>query len=406
MLKANRQKVSAQSDSLALLLLYTVTLYLSYRYPLQINSSVTSPTYVDTPISLQLGKYVLILFFALSTILFSSGHLGRAHRITKFGAHGALSLVLMMWGSVTLVAGFSIDVIEFIFLWGMSLIFGVFLAPPHTGKIEKFLKVVGMISVVTSLVQIALFIAVGRLPALAYAGSLSVRFGSFLDDPNGFALLCLFFLYYFKNDQSIIGRVIFFCHIPLIFLTQSLTIIIISILFLGFYLLWSLAYKPHIAYLALVAVGFFVTLLLEFFPIETLLILYEEKYQSIVGHLAAYEFNVSSASDLLFGVDSPARTESFWVNSFYRFGMIWTFLFAALQLLAMRKAFALWNSCRGSSSGEERLYGALLIYFIAFFMATFNIDYFSVFPNNFLYFLFSAFVVYGRQFVTPSVVLR
>ena len=406
MLKANIQKVPGQKDNLALLVLYSATFYLSYRYPFQINSSVTSPTYVDTPISLQVGKYVIIIFLALYSALFSGRYPGRADRISNFGIHGALSLVLMMWASVTLVTNFTVDIMELILLWGTSLIFGVFLAPPHIKKIHKFIKVVGVVSIVSSLVQIALFLTAGRLPALAYSNSFSVRFGSFLDDPNGFALLCLFLLYYFKNDRSVTGVTIFVCHIPLLFLTQSLTIIVILIIFLGFYLIWTIAYRPHIAYFAAITVVTFVLLVLEFFPRDYLFILYEEKYASILGHIDAYDFNVSSNTELLFGMDSPARTESFWVNSLYRFGMIWIFLFASLQLFAIIKTFALWNSCRLSSAAGERLYGALLTYFIGFFIATFNIDYFSVFPANFLYFIFSAFVVYGGQFVTSSGVVR
>src|SRR5450759_557644 len=34
--------------------------YLSYRYPLKINNSQTSPTYSDTPTWLQAGKYLFI----------------------------------------------------------------------------------------------------------------------------------------------------------------------------------------------------------------------------------------------------------------------------------------------------------------------------------------------------------
>src|SRR5258708_33838133 len=40
--------------------LFIATAYLSYRYPLQINSSTTSQVYSDTPLSLQAGKFALI----------------------------------------------------------------------------------------------------------------------------------------------------------------------------------------------------------------------------------------------------------------------------------------------------------------------------------------------------------
>ena len=46
-------------------------IYLSYRYPLQINFSGTSPTYSDTPFVLQIGKFLLAgLFFIVLLVAF------------------------------------------------------------------------------------------------------------------------------------------------------------------------------------------------------------------------------------------------------------------------------------------------------------------------------------------------
>ena len=44
--------------------------YLSYRYPLQINSSTTSPTYSDTPFFLSFLKYLVVIFLLALGVVF------------------------------------------------------------------------------------------------------------------------------------------------------------------------------------------------------------------------------------------------------------------------------------------------------------------------------------------------
>lgn len=48
-------------------------LYSSYRYPLQINFSGTSPNYSDTPEILQMGKYLVLVCLVFISIIMEGG---------------------------------------------------------------------------------------------------------------------------------------------------------------------------------------------------------------------------------------------------------------------------------------------------------------------------------------------
>lgn len=168
--------------------------YQGYRYPLQINSSQTSPTYSDTPLWLQAGKWGVIALVTAALMVAIMPRLRRTIQTAGLARLIALTIeVVMLALAVLPIAHGAADVEPKItlILVGVALI--ITLTPTFDDLTIRIITSVfigfAVVCVVAQAAQLALFLAFGRLPALAWANSPSVRFGSLLDDPNGFAIL-------------------------------------------------------------------------------------------------------------------------------------------------------------------------------------------------------------------------
>ena len=177
-------------------------LYDAYRYPLRINDTSTSPTYRNTPLALQAGKYAILAVLAVVLLgvalrdrrefarvrggdLFLLG-LG-SYAVLRAGlagvsAHSTASLHVVL----PLVSGIPFAVA------GASWV----LAKP--GRSTAFVQAaaafggaVVVLHALVNLVEVGLWAATGRLPALGYRHGL-VRFGGIWDDPNGTAAFSAF----------------------------------------------------------------------------------------------------------------------------------------------------------------------------------------------------------------------
>ena len=181
--------------------------YLSYRYPLQINNSSTSPTYVDTPFLLQIGKYISLLCLCLWFIL------GECRlRILKRDIPIFVATSFFVCSSPLVAVIAAPHVAEPLFLWEwvggdlllvvplLSMGYGTRVLPTgygtrdHIDTIVRLIWVFLSLSMVWLVLQVVLFMTIGRLPALAYHNSLSVRFGSIWDDPNAFPMMLAVFV--------------------------------------------------------------------------------------------------------------------------------------------------------------------------------------------------------------------
>lgn len=194
------------------LYIFVCFFYLIYRYPFQINSSLTSPSYIDTPFSLMVGKYIIVsVIFGLWFFLFlfseRNGNgflLGKIKQINVGWLGGALISffsIYVVWSLLLSLITKDTYFMESSFFW-ISAILTLFLQKDFdeefVGKIGGFIKITAWLFLAGTLIQLILFISMNRLPALAYEGTLSIRFGSWLDDPNGYSfLLSLFFFMLF-----------------------------------------------------------------------------------------------------------------------------------------------------------------------------------------------------------------
>ncbi|AEX53472.1 hypothetical protein GRAQ_02699 [Rahnella aquatilis CIP 78.65 = ATCC 33071] len=181
--------------------LFTVFYYNFYRYIFRINNARTSPTYSDTPLWLSSGKYIIIfatfglMIFVLAMYKYKVKPYGVSVAVRQDRKNDSIYIILSMLFclyamSVTVLSrdAYAFESVCFFPVFIFMLI-GQYDREKLFNKIYNIVKVSAWIFLFYDLIQYLLFYFFNRLPALAYAGSVSVRFGSLQDDPNGYAFL-------------------------------------------------------------------------------------------------------------------------------------------------------------------------------------------------------------------------
>ncbi len=222
------KRISKSINKILLFILILCFYYYSYRYIFQYNSETTSPTYSNTPESFKLAKYIVLLLLIIALIVVE---IRKGCRFRTFRAK-RVAVLLSFWSILMLIHGFvfeeydSAKVVLGYFLCIILIQYGRFEINLET--ICIFFKYFFIYSVLYEGVQIVLFFLIGRLPALAYENSISVRFGGPWDDPNGFGIMLSFylpFLYWYikKTSYKVVSLVL--C-LLMLFLSQSGTAVI------------------------------------------------------------------------------------------------------------------------------------------------------------------------------------
>lgn len=199
--------------------LFTVFNYNFYRYIFKVNNARTSPTYSDTPLWLSSGKYIIIfatfglMLFVLAMYKYKVKPHGVSVAVRQDRKNDSIYVVLSMLFclyamSVTVLSwdAYAFEAVCFFPVFIFILI-GRYDREKLFNKIFNILKISAWIFLFYDLIQYLLFYFFNRLPALAYAGSVSVRFGSLQDDPNGYAFLlaALYFvgMFYYGYKKTI-----------------------------------------------------------------------------------------------------------------------------------------------------------------------------------------------------------
>jgi hypothetical protein len=370
------------------------TVYQSYRYPLQVNSSGTSPTYSDTPFALQAGKYLLAApllvaaaiqcfgkiaplkqwFIAFAVLLLSSFALLKGTEV-----HDGVFLELSYWLTLALVLAWSVDTVQ-------------------VSSIDRYFKFLLIYALASTIIEVALFITIGRLPALAFEGSLSVRFGGFLDDPNGFAAILLLLLgwsyWRFKGlaRLSILGSIV-----VALLLTQSWTALGFLALLVFVWISIALSKRPLPAVIAVCACTVFTFVLANrqrLSPGEFLENVLLMKQGSISDHSFPWEHWASQWTGwALLGDSTYNPYESWWAGALVNFGVIWYMVFLGVigvLIFSLRDAFS-------KARGEARpIYLGLLILGCYFVFGSFNLPFPRIFPVNFIFYLFGFLAAFGK----------
>lgn len=366
--------------------------YNAYRYPLQINASSTSPTYSSTPLIMKAAKYIIfsIMYLIILNVKLVSKNglsLGSKNNYIKFTIALVLSLYPIYWGIVTK----SISILETGFFFFITLIMHLFYNQKlNMLRLGKVLEWVVYIALLFNLAQILLFIFIGRLPALAYPNSISVRFGSFLDDPNGFgmltSLLIGFAYYYFRGKKKLlILASLMLC----LLLTQSLTAVAATVgaisLSMLFYILYRFTVGKQILLLSIIvsviAFSVFITFYEKIIEVFTLFMML--KSGSIEGHAEGINvFSEGSLLNFLGMLPLDMFSEIGYANLITNFGVIYTLLYIAYGGYAIYKYFLITYS----NTFENRItksiaYGSFL-FLITFYVAMLNLPLEQVFPIN------------------------
>ncbi len=250
------------------------------------------------------------------------------------------------------------------------------------------MSVFAIIGIIAEAIQVILFLTQGRLPALAYKNSISVRFGSVLDDPNGFAILVALVLpvVAIAWKSHVHWRRIFIPALLVsLLLTQSFTGVtaVVVALCVGYFALnWR---RP------IVAAAFFIIL-----PVAAIAIwkyvsdsavvesVWLTKGASIDNHTSSLDaLSAMGIGDFL-GFGEPATiVESSYVSMISTVGLPFTVMYVSLGLFAIVRLHRSISMAR--SKQDVALQHGMYFYLIAYLIGSINMQFVQVFPVDLLY---------------------
>ncbi|MGG3571856.1 hypothetical protein ABES80_05040 [Bacillus gobiensis] len=367
--------------------------YLSYRYPLQYNSATTSYAYSDTPMLYQLGKYaifagILLLFLMLLLSLKESSFFYQKS----------------VWVDITTVfVLFTFSVSNFIFMKNDYLLqTGLFFSVPllfygfpfqriNYNIINRCIEVFIYVAIIVEVYQLINYYAFGRLPALGYPNSLSVRFGSIWDDPNGFALIIPFLIpFVIKSSFSIAKKTLLIISLlATLLFTQSITGVFTLIMsgLIGLTVLYLFDSKARWLKL-IVGILFGMIILYSGFkisiePSEFWTSYMELKQGSFEGHEAGFLHLENLKPEYLLGFNTEPLgkyAETGYLNLLLNFGIFYLLAFLYIGIVTIKRLAEIIENNRGSK--HIRLFYAAFFYVIGFYTAMINLPIETVFPLN------------------------
>lgn len=370
------------------------TIYQSYRYPLQISNASTSPTYSDTPLVLQAGKFVLAVpLIAASAVRWISNSARLPRWPIVLGA-----LFLSSFSLIKILNGYDSQYLDVSFWLLFSLIVVLGVNTVSISAIDTYFHILLVYAFGSTFVQVFLFLAFGRLPALAFENSYLVRFGGFLDDPNGFA--AIWFLLLGWSYKRFKGRTRFLVLAGIVvslLLTQSWTAIAFFLAMLFFLLLISALKRPVSAVLAICAFPLFVIFLVRLIPLLQqgfLLEMLQAKQTSIEDHTFPWMLWASKWTDwALLGEWRYNAYEAWWAAAMVNFGIVW---FGAYLVLVTALVICLRRSCSKATPAAKPVYAGLLLFGYYFAFGSLNLPLPIMFPINGLFFLFFFLVAFRK----------
>lgn len=372
------------------------TVYQSYRYPLQINTLGFSPNYSDTPLGWQLGKFLLAFpLLAISALRWVSN----SARVVRWPI--VVTVVFLSSYCFLKVLGHQDSQYIDLSFWLFFCLVLVLGADRVTiPQIERYLHVLLIYSLVSNLIEVLLYVIFGRLPAMAGG---FVRFGSFLDDPNGFApivflLMGWCYAKYEGRKRAAILAALFVC----LLLAQSWTAFAFFLAAMFFFLLIAASKRPMLAlFLACVLPWFIVVLVhwIQQLPLGLISGVLEGKQGSIEGHLFPWDQWVPRLADWAILGDSQYNSyESWWPAAMVNFGVLWLVSYFGLIVALL---LYVWQSFRKAPREARAVYAGLFFFGTYFAAGSMGLPFPLKFPVNVLFFLFF-FLVAFRKIVTED----
>ena len=272
----------------------------------------------------------------------------------------------------------------------------------HIDTIVRLIWVFLSLSMVWLVLQVVLFMTIGRLPALAYHDLLSVRFGSIWDDPNAFPMMLAVFvplvLFRFRSiaalSLTVVGAV------AVIVAAQSITCAIsVAICFIAALVLRLSDRTSTVGLVTKACVILVVSLLtiavVDIGALTSIGVAWQqEKTPSITAHLSDFERLVAAHPLSFLGI-APTGVigESGWLNLLTNQGMLLTALYGVFIISGIRQAATVAINC---SIQEKGLFYGAFCFQVAFAVSLFMLPNNLVFPLNMInYILWS--IVYMRR---------
>ncbi len=391
--------------------------YYFYRWAFSYGSNFSPPSYSLTPNYLQYAKYLIALVFLVWLVTYLFRRFSITKIILKLSEQKfwLIVIIFIAYQSLSLLK-FGLNITSFGVSNSLKMLFVIpfILFIPFIWADKKpfdLLKVFLVISVVYhafyELIILIAYFFFHRLPGLAFSNLLP-RFGGGWDDPNSFAafmllpILVLFVLPLPKNGWAKLAFFVILIILSLLFLSAysvtgfigligSLVVLLVcrklnfyktAVLILGVIFFFSLLYSTH--YLSL---------------------LYEAKFYSSAGHLAApiavhtlAPSLINQISDFVIGPFSQARFhENIYLQMFLNYGLIGLVLFVAIQLTTIYRAFTGWLFTAKNDTETKNFFLISFIYLGTFAVMNIGIPLFQVFPVN----LF-VWVLIGLVWVLPT----
>lgn len=390
-MKINLDKLRNPGTFSISMLCYLAFYYLTYRYPFQINSSTTSPTYRDTPTLLLYLKYIIFFIVIYSSYIIAMKCLiskrFSKNQIFEIFIYFYLCIIPIIFSVITK----STFVIQTgIFFSAMLLVYLYEFTNTAIIYIENITKYFLITSIIAEIIQIYMFFEFNRLPALAYYNSISVRFGSLWDDPNGFAFIISFLLPYVwhkKEYKRFFKFILILLLLLMLILTQSLTGIASSLMsfIIGSYILYlfngkKVQLKKSIIITLIYFIGLLIAILLVFHNeyFQQFLIL---KKGSINEHLNVLDTikNITILHCLGLSPTGKMHAETGYINMIFNFGLIYLFFYLLIGCTAILRLLKTLNNY--NDKGVEIVYSAYF-FLIAFYIGLLNLPIDTVFPIN------------------------
>ncbi|MCU1301040.1 MAG: hypothetical protein JWQ87_1324 [Candidatus Sulfotelmatobacter sp.] len=343
---------------------------------------------------LNAGKYVLALpLFAIAAVR----SLGKAS-LPKHWTLALGTLFLSIYALSKLIGDGQTKYVDLSFwtLFSLVLVWGV--DAVTVPAIDRYLRYLLIYALGSTLIEVVLFIAFGRLPALAFEGTYFIRFGGFLDDPNGFsAVLFLLMGWSYGRFKGQTRSYVLASIVVCLLLTQSWTGLAFLVLILFLWALVGISKRPGLAIVALCATALIVVLGMHTItrsPAEIIEEVLTAKQESIEGHLFPLQKVASSWSEWAVEGNTIYTTyESWWAGALINFGVLWYcawFSLVAALIISLRRGL---SRCVCEA---KPVYLGFFLFGCYFAFGSISLPYPIIFPINVFFFVFSFLVAFGK----------
>lgn len=371
-------------------LLFIGLYYMAYRYPFQFGGS-TSATYADTPPALQVTKYILLL--GSGVIIVFLGLVKSERRLTLREAAPGTVFVMIVVATIAAFKGWQLgsnDTLEF----GVVIFVALSLTPLarrwdlNADTLGLLVFIYAVIGIAFESLQVGLYLTTGRLPNLAWPGSVSIRFGSTLDDPNSWAVLTALLIpaaWLTLSNRKALRLLTVVALLITLGLTQSFTgvvAVIGSTVFVALIHLRSrlAAVIGVVALLAVISLLAYTSLANSQFFADLL----TTKEGSFVGHADSLSGlqSMSFEEAIGFGTDGQFW-ESTYVSLFYSIGVPLTVAYVVAGVVSVFRFFRAAEAA--SSSRSAAFFWGYCVFQLAFLVGSINMQFSAAFPLNLLF---------------------